>query len=48
LPRGEDDLWDTLTAFDGDSHCASLSVNAVQEQWNRRVASLMPTGLPAP
>jgi ParB family chromosome partitioning protein len=35
LPRGEDDLWDTLTAFDRDSHCASLSVNAVQEQWNR-------------
>jgi ParB family chromosome partitioning protein len=41
LPKNEDDLWDTLTAFDGDSqaalfaHCASLSVNAVHEPWNR-------------
>jgi ParB family chromosome partitioning protein len=41
LPKGEDDLWDALTAFDGDSqaalfaHCASLSVNAVHESWNR-------------
>jgi ParB family chromosome partitioning protein len=41
LPKGEDDLWDALTAFDGDSqaalfaHCASLSVNAVHEPWNR-------------
>jgi ParB family chromosome partitioning protein len=47
LPKGEDDLWDALTAFDRDSqaalfaHCASLSVNAVHEQWNhspRRLA----------
>jgi ParB family transcriptional regulator, chromosome partitioning protein len=41
LPKGEDDLWDALAAFDGDSraalfaHCASLSVNAVHEPWNR-------------
>jgi ParB family chromosome partitioning protein len=41
LPKGEDDLWDALVAFDGDSqaalfaHCASLSVNAVHEPWNR-------------
>ena len=41
LPKNEDDLWDALTAFDGDSqaalfaHCASLSVNAVHEPWNR-------------
>jgi ParB family transcriptional regulator, chromosome partitioning protein len=41
LPKGEDDLWDTLVAFDGDSqaalfaHCASLSVNTVHEPWNR-------------
>jgi ParB family transcriptional regulator, chromosome partitioning protein len=41
LPKGEDDLWDALTAFDGDSraalfaHCTSLSVNAVHEPWNR-------------
>ena len=41
LPKDEDDLWDALTAFDGDSqaalfaHCASLSVNAVHEPWNR-------------
>jgi ParB family chromosome partitioning protein len=41
LPKGEDSLWDALVAFDGDSqaalfaHCASLSVNAVHEPWNR-------------
>jgi ParB family chromosome partitioning protein len=41
LPKGEDDLWDTLVAFDSGSqaalfaHCASLSVNAVHEPWNR-------------
>jgi ParB family chromosome partitioning protein len=41
LPKDEDDLWETLVAFDGDSqavlyaHCASLSVNAVHEPWNR-------------
>jgi ParB family chromosome partitioning protein len=41
LPKGEDDLWDALVAFDADSravlfaHCASLSVNAVHEPWNR-------------
>jgi ParB family chromosome partitioning protein len=41
LPKSEDDLWDALIAFDGDSqaalfaHCASLSVNAVHEPWNR-------------
>jgi hypothetical protein len=39
LPKGEDDHWDTIVAFDGDSHaalfahCASLSVNAVHEPW---------------
>jgi len=41
LPKGEDGLWDALVAFDGDSqaalfaHCASLSINAVHEPWNR-------------
>jgi ParB family transcriptional regulator, chromosome partitioning protein len=41
LPKNEDDLWGALIAFDGDSqaalfaHCASLSVNAVHEPWNR-------------
>src|SRR5712672_3404696 len=41
LPKGEDGLWDALAAFDGDSqaalfaHCASPSVNAVHEPWNR-------------
>jgi ParB family transcriptional regulator, chromosome partitioning protein len=41
LPEREDELWDTLTGFDADrraallAHCASLSVNAVQEPWNR-------------
>jgi ParB family chromosome partitioning protein len=41
LPEDEDGLWDRLMALDGDSqaalfaHCASLSVNAVHEPWNR-------------
>jgi ParB family transcriptional regulator, chromosome partitioning protein len=41
LPKHEDDLWHELVGFDGDSqaalfaHCASLSVNAVHEPWNR-------------
>jgi ParB family chromosome partitioning protein len=41
LPKNEDDLWHELVAFDPDSqsalfaHCASLSVNAVHEPWNR-------------
>ena len=41
LPKDAGDLWNALTAFDGDSraalfaHCASLSVNAVHEPWNR-------------
>jgi ParB family chromosome partitioning protein len=41
LPKGEDDLWNALAAFDADSraallaHCASLSINAVHEPWNR-------------
>jgi ParB family transcriptional regulator, chromosome partitioning protein len=41
LPKDEDDLWAALVGFDGDSqaalfaHCASLSVNAVHEPWNR-------------
>src|SRR5260370_12484705 len=41
LPMGEDGLWDALMGFDADSgaalfaHCASLSVNAVHEPWNR-------------
>jgi ParB family transcriptional regulator, chromosome partitioning protein len=42
LPETPADLWDALTAFDGDSqtalfaHCASLAVNLVKEPWNRR------------
>lgn len=41
LPKDVGDLWNALIAFDGDSraalfaHCASLSVNAVHEPWNR-------------
>ena len=41
LPKGEDGLWQALMALDDDSqaalfaHCASLSVNAVHEPWNR-------------
>ena len=42
LPETPAELWDTLTALDGDSqgalfaHCASLTVNVVKEPWNRR------------
>ena len=41
LPKDEGELWDALVGFDRDSqaalfaHCASLSVNAVHEPWNR-------------
>ncbi|MBX9825368.1 MAG: ParB/RepB/Spo0J family partition protein [Xanthobacteraceae bacterium] len=41
LPKDEDNLWAALIAFDGDrqsalfAHCASLSVNAMHEPWNR-------------
>ncbi|WP_342709592.1 ParB/RepB/Spo0J family partition protein [Bradyrhizobium sp. B124] len=41
LPQGENDLWDALTALDGDAqaslfaHCASFAVNAVHEPANR-------------
>ena len=46
LPETTADLWDALTAFDGDSqaalfaHCASLAVNVVKEPWNRRPGAL--------
>ena len=41
LPKAEDELWGMLVALDGESqaalfaHCASLSVNALHEPWNR-------------
>ena len=41
LPKDEGDLWDTLTAFDGEeqaalfAHCASFGVNALYEPANR-------------
>jgi ParB family chromosome partitioning protein len=41
LPEEPKDLWGLLTAFDPDrrvalfAHCASLTINAVQEPWNR-------------
>jgi ParB family transcriptional regulator, chromosome partitioning protein len=41
LPEKPADLWGALLAFDGDSrqalfaHCASISINAVREPWNR-------------
>ncbi|MGY4299866.1 ParB family chromosome partitioning protein [Bradyrhizobium sp. i1.4.4] len=41
LPKGENDLWDALTALDGAAqaslfaHCASFAVNAVYEPANR-------------
>jgi ParB family chromosome partitioning protein len=42
LPKAPEDLWDALSAFDGDSrqallaHCLGLTVNAVVEAYNRR------------
>ncbi len=41
LPKSENDLWDALSALDGDAqaslfaHCASFAVNAVYETANR-------------
>jgi ParB family chromosome partitioning protein len=41
LPKSPDALWDALLAFDADqraelfAYCASLSVNALHERWNR-------------
>ncbi|WP_354037402.1 ParB/RepB/Spo0J family partition protein [Bradyrhizobium sp. S3.2.6] len=41
LPKGENDLWNALTALDGSAqaslfaHCASFAVNAVHEPANR-------------
>jgi len=46
LPKGPDDLWDALMAFDCDSrqalfaHCVSLSVNAIYEAYNRKPRAL--------
>jgi len=46
LPKGPDDLWGALMAFDGDSrqalfaHCVSLSVNAIYEAYNRKPRAL--------
>ena len=46
LPKEPAELWDTLTAFDGDSrqalfaHCVALSVNAMFEPYNRRPRAL--------
>jgi ParB family chromosome partitioning protein len=46
LPKEPSELWDALTAFDGDSrqalfaHCVSLSVNAVYESYNRKPRAL--------
>ena len=46
LPKDPAELWDALTAFDGDSrqalfaHCISLSLNAVFEAYNRKPRAL--------
>jgi ParB family chromosome partitioning protein len=50
LPREAVDLWDALAAADDGTrqrlfaHCASASVNAVQEAWNRRPRALAHAG----
>jgi len=46
LPETPDRLWEALGELDGESqaalfaHCASLTVNVVREQWNRRPDAL--------
>jgi len=46
LPKNPVDLWDVLQGWEADSrfglfaHVVSLSVNAVQEPWNRRTHAL--------
>ena len=46
LPKDPAELWEALTAFDGDSrqalfaHCVSLSLNAVFEAYNRKPRAL--------
>lgn len=46
LPRDPDRMWEALVAFDHDSrqalfaHCASLTINALHEGWNRRPRAL--------
>lgn len=46
LPRDPDRMWAALVAFDHDSrqalfaHCASLTINALYEGWNRRPRAL--------
>lgn len=50
LPKDAGDLWNALIAFDSDSraslfaHCASLSVNAVHEPWNRNPRRIVHAG----
>ena len=50
LPHDAADLWDALAAADDGArrrlfaHCVSLSVNAVQEAWNRRPKALIHAG----
>ncbi|MEO1137824.1 MAG: ParB N-terminal domain-containing protein [Pseudomonadota bacterium] len=46
LPKAPEDLWDVLIDFDSDSrqalfaHCVSLTLNAVNEAYNRRPGAL--------
>ena len=46
LPKAPEDLWDALVGFDSDSrealfaHCVAMTVNAVQEPYNRRPRAL--------
>jgi len=46
LPKRAEDLWDALTEFDGEdrdalfAHCVAMTVNAVQDPYNRRPRAL--------
>jgi ParB family chromosome partitioning protein len=51
LPKVPEDLWDALTEFDGDSrnalfaHCVAMTVNAVNDPYNRRPRALAHAGV---
>ncbi|MBB4287895.1 ParB/RepB/Spo0J family partition protein [Roseospira goensis] len=51
LPKRAEDLWDALTAFDGDSrdalfaHCVAMTLNAVQEPHYRKPRQIAHAGV---
>ncbi|MEO3431868.1 ParB/RepB/Spo0J family partition protein [Inquilinus sp. CAU 1745] len=51
LPKASEDLWDTLTEWDGDSrealfaHCVAMTVNGVHDPYSRRPRALAHAGV---